>query len=94
MNPTLTTYFLHILQGEWSNAQVLIFRLNSLREAEFFNEFGRKSHNLVAREERLSLSRDKQYYLDFFLMYNRSLNYKVFPQNGKYHSSFQVTHQF
>ena len=36
MNPTLTTYFLQILKGQQSNAQVLIFVLNSLREAEFF----------------------------------------------------------
>ena len=48
------TYFLHILQGQRSNAQVLIFVLNSLRQAEFFIEFGRRSRNLGAREERLS----------------------------------------
>ena len=54
MNPTLETYFLHILQGQWSNAKALIFVLNSLREAEFFIESGRRSHNLGAREERLS----------------------------------------
>ena len=42
MNPTLPTYFLHILQGQRSNAQVLIFVLNSLREAEFFIEFQRR----------------------------------------------------
>ena len=54
MNPTLETYFLHILQGQRSNAKALIFVLNSLREAEFFIEFGRRSHNLGAREERLS----------------------------------------
>ena len=54
MNLTLVTYFLHILQGQWSNAQVLIFVLNSLREADFFIEFGRRSHNLELREERLS----------------------------------------
>ena len=60
MNPTLPTYFLHILQGQYSgincssiNVQVLIFVLNSLREAEFFIEFGRRSHNLGAREERI-----------------------------------------
>ena len=57
MNPTLPTYFLHILQGQRSNAQVLIFVLNSLREAEFFIEFGRRSHHLGAREERLFESR-------------------------------------
>ena len=54
MNPTLPTYFLHILQGQRSAAQLLIFVLNSLREAEFFIEFGRRFHNLGAREERLS----------------------------------------
>ena len=58
MNPTLPTAFLHILQqqrqGQHSNAQVLIFVLNSLREAGFFIEFGRRFHNLGAREERLS----------------------------------------
>ena len=54
MNPTLPTYFLHILQGQPSNAQVLIFVLNSLREAEFFIEFGKRSHNLGARKERVS----------------------------------------
>ena len=36
MNPTLPTYFLHILKEQRSAAQVLIFVLNSLREAEFF----------------------------------------------------------
>ena len=54
MNPTLPTYFLHILQGQRSNSQVLILVLNSLRKAEFFTEFGRRFHNLGAREERLS----------------------------------------
>ena len=54
MNPTLPTYFLHILQGQRSNGQELIFVLNPLREAEFFVQFGRISHNLAAREERLS----------------------------------------
>ena len=54
MNPTLPTYFLHILAGQRSNVQVLIFVLNSLIEGEFFIEFGRRSHNLGAREERLS----------------------------------------
>ena len=54
MNSTLSTYFLQILQGQRSNAQVLIFVLNSLTEAEFFIEFGRGSHNLGAREESLS----------------------------------------
>ena len=54
MNPAFPKYFLHILQGQLSAAQVLIFVLNYLREAEFFIEFGRRSHNLGAREERLS----------------------------------------
>ena len=43
-------YFLHILQGQRSNVQVLIFVFNFLREAEFFIEFGRRSHNFGARE--------------------------------------------
>ena len=77
MNPTLPTYFLHILQGWWSNAQGLIFVLNSFREVEFFLEFARRSHNLGVRKD--SLSRDKQYDLVFFLTYNHFLNYKVFP---------------
>ena len=47
------TYFLQTLQGQRSAAQVLILVLNSLREAEFFIELGRRSHNLGAREERL-----------------------------------------
>ena len=42
---------MHVVQGQQSNAQVLIFVLNSLRETEFFIEFGRRSHNLGAREE-------------------------------------------
>ena len=54
MTPTLPIYFLHILQRQRSAAQLLIFVLNSLREAEFFIEFGRRFHNLGAREERLS----------------------------------------
>ena len=53
MNPTLQTQFLHILQGQRSAAQVFIFVLNSLRKAEFFIEFGRRTRNLGAREERL-----------------------------------------
>ena len=44
---------LDILQGQPSNAQVLIVGLNSLREAEFFIEFGR-SYNFGARKERIS----------------------------------------
>ena len=49
MNPTLPTYF-----RLRSVAQVLIFVLNYLREAEFLIEFGRRSHYLGARDERLS----------------------------------------
>ena len=52
MNPTLPTCFLHILQGQRSNAQLLIFVLNSLREAEFFIEFGRRSHHLLPNVSR------------------------------------------
>ena len=51
MNPSLPTYFLHILNGHRSAAQVLFFVLNYLREAESFIEFGRRSHNLGAKEE-------------------------------------------
>ena len=50
MNLTLTTY-LHILQGQWSAVQVLIFILNSLRDVEFFMEFGERCHNLGTRED-------------------------------------------
>ena len=64
MNPTLTTYFLQILKGQQSNAQVLIFVLNSLRDAEFFIwEQGKKNR----------LLHDKKYDLVFFLMYNSLL---------------------
>ena len=45
---------LDILQGQPSNAEVLIVVLNSLREAEFFIEFGRRSYNFGARKERIS----------------------------------------
>ena len=45
---------LDILQGQPSNAQVLIVVLNSLRETEFFIEFGRRSYNFGARKERIS----------------------------------------
>ena len=54
MNPTLPKYFLRILQEKQSNAQVLTFVLNSWREAKIFMEFGRRSHNLGAREERIT----------------------------------------
>ena len=45
---------LDILQGQLSNAQVLIVGLNSLREAEFFIEFGRRSYNFGANKKRIS----------------------------------------
>ena len=54
MNPTVATYFLLILQGQQSAAQTLIFVLHSLRETEYFTEFGKRSHNFGARKERLS----------------------------------------
>ena len=54
MNPTLPTYLYHSMQGQWSAVQVLIWVLNSLRDAESFMEFSRRSHNLGAREERFS----------------------------------------
>ena len=50
MNPTIATYFFHILQGQLS---VLIV-LDSLSAAEFFIESGRRSHSLKAGEEKLS----------------------------------------
>ena len=84
MNPTLPTFFLHILQGQESPAQVLIFVLNCFLDAEFLVDFARRSLNLGAKEEK-SLSRDEQYDLTFFLMYNCFFNYKVLPQNGRYH---------
>ena len=43
---------LDILQGQPSNAQVLIVGLNSLRE--FFIEFGGRSYNFGANKERIS----------------------------------------
>ena len=58
MNPTPLTYSLHILKGQWSNGQVLIFGLSSLREIDFFIESGRRSYNL-GRGKKDSQSRDK-----------------------------------
>ena len=46
MNPTLPTYFLHIMQGQWSAVLVLMSVLNCLREGEFLIEFCRRSRNL------------------------------------------------
>ena len=51
MNPTIATYFFHILQGQLS---LLIVVLDSLSVAEFFIESGRRSHSLGAGEEKLS----------------------------------------
>ena len=70
------------------------FRLDLLRDAEFFTEFCRRSHNLGARKEMLSEPCDKQYKPASSPMCVSFLNYKVFPQNGRYHSSIQVTFQF
>ena len=93
MNPTVSTYFLHCPLGQWSANPVLIFVLNSLRDAEIFMEFGRKSHNL--REgNRNSLSRDKQNKRFLSNVYNSFLNYKIFPENGRYHLSVQATLPF
>ena len=44
MNPTLQTYFLYNLQGQWSAIQVLMFVLSSFREAECLMKFGRGFH--------------------------------------------------
>ena len=89
MNPTLPIYFLHILQGRRSNAQVLTFVLNSLRGAEFLLSLV-EDPTIWEQGKKDSLSRDKQYDLVFFLMYNRFLNYKVFSQNGRYYSSIKA----
>ena len=43
---------LRILQGQWSAIQVLTFALNFQRRTEFFIKFGRRSHNLGARDKR------------------------------------------
>ena len=84
---------MHILQEQWPAAQLLIFVFNSLREAEFFIELVEDpAHGERGKKDSLSL--DKQYDLAFFLIYNSLLNYKAFSQNGRYHSSIQVTHQF
>ena len=53
MNPTRPKYFFHILKGQWSVVQVLIFILHSIGGAYFF-EFGRRSRSLGARDERVS----------------------------------------
>ena len=53
MNPTVSTYFLHSPQGQWPVDLVLIFVLSFLRDAEIFMEFGKRSHNLGVREDRL-----------------------------------------
>ena len=34
--PNIFPYFLHILKGQWSAAQLLVFVLNSLKDAYFF----------------------------------------------------------
>ena len=47
--------------------------LNCLKEAEFFIEVGRRSHNLGAREER-PFEPYKQYDLVFFVRYGCILN--------------------
>ena len=54
MNPTVPTNFLRILHRQWLTVQALILALNFLRDAEFFIEFGRRSHNLRASRKRPS----------------------------------------
>ena len=44
---------LDILQGQLSNAQVLIVGLNFLTKVECFIEFGRRSYNFGANKERI-----------------------------------------
>ena len=45
MNTILLAYLLHILQGQWSAVQALIFILNLLSDTTFFIEFGRRSQS-------------------------------------------------
>ena len=93
MNPTLSTYLLHILQGQETAVQVLIFVLNSLRDVEFLlRSVG--DPTIWEQGKKDSLSRGKQYDLVSFLMFICFLNYMVFPQNGRYYSSLQATLQF
>ena len=66
MNPTLPTYSC-IFYKDRSNAQRLIFLLNSLREAEFSVEFV-EDLTIWEQGKRDSLSRDKEYDIVFILM--------------------------
>ena len=66
MNPTLPTYS-SISYKDRSNAQRLIFVLNSLREAEFFVEFV-EDLTIWEQGKRDSLDRDKEYDIVFILM--------------------------
>ena len=66
MNPTLPTYS-SIFYKDRSNAQRLIFVLNSLREAEFFVEFV-EGLTIWEQGKRDSLDRDKEYDIVFILM--------------------------
>ena len=66
MNPTLPTYSF-IFYKDRSNAQRLIFVLNSLREAEFFVEFV-EDLTIWEQGKRDSLDRDKEYDIVFILM--------------------------
>ena len=54
MNTALPIYFLCILQGQWSTVKVLIFVINSFQDGNIYIEFGGITHNLGAREEKLS----------------------------------------
>ena len=54
MNPALSTCFLHILQGQWSAVQVLIFVLSSFKRPRSFFGIGRGFYNLGTREESFS----------------------------------------
>ena len=54
MNTILPAYLLHILQGQWSAVQALIFILNLLSDT-FFIEFGRRSQ-FRSKGKRLSES--------------------------------------
>ena len=55
MNTILPAYLLHIVQGQWSAVQALIFILNLLSDTTFFIEFGRRSQ-FRSKGKRLSES--------------------------------------
>ena len=52
MNSTLPIYFLHILQGQRSNAQVLTFVLNSSSERLMYVQFTSCVYGVIDAENR------------------------------------------